>query len=72
MAGVRFAARIRDFFFLSSKASRLALEPTQPPMFPRGVKRPEREGNHSPPGSAEVKNDGAIPRLNHTSSLLST
>jgi hypothetical protein len=29
------------------------------------VKRPEREADHSPPSSAEVKNGGAIPPLPH-------
>jgi hypothetical protein len=32
------------------------------------VKQPEREADHSPPSSAEVKNDGAIPPLPHISS----
>jgi hypothetical protein len=32
-----------------------------------GVKQPEREADHSPPSSAEVKNHGAIPPLPHTS-----
>jgi hypothetical protein len=32
-----------------------------------GVKRPMREADHSPPTSAEVKNDGAIPPLPHMS-----
>jgi hypothetical protein len=31
-----------------------------------GVKRPEREADHSPPSSAQVKNDGATPPLPHT------
>jgi hypothetical protein len=33
-----------------------------------GVKRPGREGDQSPPSSAEVKNGGAIPSLAHMSS----
>jgi hypothetical protein len=33
-----------------------------------GVKRPGREADHSSPSSAEVKNDGAIRPLPHTSS----
>jgi hypothetical protein len=47
--------------FLFTTASRTALWPTQPPAqwvagaFSLGVKRPEREANHSPPSSAEVK-----------------
>jgi hypothetical protein len=32
----------------------------------RGVKRPEREPDHSPPPSAKVKSDGAIAPLPHT------
>jgi hypothetical protein len=36
------------------------------PVFP-GVKRSGREADHSPPSNAEVKNDGAIPQLPHTS-----
>jgi hypothetical protein len=50
--------------FLSATASRPALEPTQPPVqcvsgvlpLGVGVKRPWREGDHSPSSSAEVKN----------------
>jgi hypothetical protein len=59
--------------FLYSTASRPALSPTQPHIqwyrvLSAGVKRPGREGDHSPPASAEVKNGGAIPALPHTSS----
>jgi hypothetical protein len=32
------------------------------------VKRQRRKADHSPPSSAEVENDGAIPPLCHTSS----
>jgi hypothetical protein len=32
-------------------------------IFPRGVKRHGREADHSPPPSADVKKDGAIPPL---------
>jgi len=48
--------------FLFTTAYRLALCPTQPPIqlvsrvLSLGVKRPEREAEHSPPSSAEVKN----------------
>jgi hypothetical protein len=48
--------------FLFSTASRLALGPTQPPIqwileaLSPGPKRPGREGDHSRPSSAEVKN----------------
>jgi hypothetical protein len=43
-------------------ASRTALGPTQPPIqwvlggLSLGIKRPERESDHSPPSSAEVNN----------------
>jgi hypothetical protein len=46
--------------FVSSKASRPALGPTQPPMqwilgtLPPKAKRPEREAKHLPPCSDEV------------------
>jgi hypothetical protein len=49
--------------FLFTTASRPALEPTQPPIqwvpgaFSLGLKRPGREDDHSPPSSAEVKNE---------------
>jgi hypothetical protein len=45
---------------LFPKASRSALGPTQPHIqriFSRGVKRPGREADHSPPPSADDKND---------------
>jgi hypothetical protein len=54
-------------FYLFSTASRLVLGPTQSPIqwspgaFSVGVKRQRREVNHSPPSSAELRNDGAIP-----------
>jgi hypothetical protein len=53
---------------------RPAVGPTQPPIqwearaLSLGVKGLGREADHSPPSSAEVKNDGAIPPLSHTSS----
>jgi hypothetical protein len=55
-------------------ASRPALGPPQPPIqwvpgpLSLGVKRPEREANHSPPSSAEIKLRGAIPPLPNTPS----
>jgi hypothetical protein len=51
--------RVKNFLF--STASRPALGPTQPPIqwvpgaLSPGVKRQEREADHSPPISAEVK-----------------
>jgi hypothetical protein len=32
-----------------------------------GVKRPEREADHSPPSTAKIKKSGPIPPLPHTS-----
>jgi hypothetical protein len=55
-------------------SSRLALGSIQPPIqwvpsaLPKGVKRPEREADHLPPTSAEVKKRGCIHRLLHTPS----
>jgi hypothetical protein len=60
--------------FLSSTSSRLALGSTQPPIqlvsgaLSPGVKRPEREADHSPPNSAEVRNTWIYTSLPHTSS----
>jgi hypothetical protein len=53
-------------FFLFATASESAMGPTQRPIqwVPRvlslGLKRPEREAEHSPPSSADVKVRGAI------------
>jgi hypothetical protein len=50
-------------FIFTTAMSRTALGPTQPPIqwvpgaLPLGVKRPGREVDHSPPSSAEVKNE---------------
>jgi hypothetical protein len=57
--------------FLFFTAPRPALGPTQPHIqwVPRAISPgKEREADHSPPSSAEVKNDGAIPPLPHTPS----
>jgi hypothetical protein len=49
--------------FLFTTASRTALGPTQPPLqwvpgaLSLGVKRPGSEADHSPPSSAEIKNE---------------
>jgi hypothetical protein len=54
-----------------STLSRPALGPIHSPIqwvpraLSRGVKRPGCEAVDSPPSSAEVKNDGAIPPLPH-------
>jgi hypothetical protein len=59
---------------LFSRAFMPALEPTQPPIqwvpitLSRGLKRPGREADHSPPPNAEFKNGGVIPPLPYTSS----
>jgi hypothetical protein len=56
-----FDSRWRLGIFLFTIASRTALGPTQPPIkwvsraLSLGVKRLEREADHSPPSSAEVK-----------------
>jgi hypothetical protein len=58
-----FDPQQRQRIFLIASASRPALGPTQPcPMgtgvsFPGGKVRPGRDGDHSPPSSAEVKNE---------------
>jgi hypothetical protein len=68
-ARVRFPAGAREFFY--STASRLVLGPTQPPIqwvprvISRGIKRPGRESDNSPPSSIEFKNGGAMPLLSH-------
>jgi hypothetical protein len=57
--------------YLFSIASRPTLGRPQPPIqfvpgaLSRGVRRPGREADHSPPSSAEVKNGAAIPPLLH-------
>jgi hypothetical protein len=56
-----FDSQRRLGIFLFTTASRTVLGPTQPPIqwvpgaLSLGVKRPEREDDHSPPPSAEVK-----------------
>jgi hypothetical protein len=60
--------------FLYSTASSPAVKPTQQPIqwvmgtLSSGLKRPEREADHSPPSNAEVWKGGAISPLPHTSS----
>jgi hypothetical protein len=60
--GRGFESQQGQGIFLFTTASRTALGPTQLPIqwVPRalslGVKRPEREADHSPPPSADVKN----------------
>jgi hypothetical protein len=69
-----FHSRQEQHILLYSAASRQTLGPNQPPIqwvpetiSPR-VKRQRRDAHHSPPSSAEVKNDGAIPPFSHMSS----
>jgi hypothetical protein len=59
-AGVRTPTEVEDF----SSNLCLALGPTQPPIqwvagssFPRDKARPERDADHSPPSSADVKEE---------------
>jgi hypothetical protein len=57
-----FGSRQGLEIFLFTTASKMALEPTQPPIqwvpgvLSFGVKRPGREADHSPPSTAEEKN----------------
>jgi hypothetical protein len=70
-ARVQFPAG--EEIFLCSTVARLTLGLTQPFVqwvlgaLSPGVEHPGNEADHSPPSSAEVKNDGAIPPLQHTS-----
>jgi hypothetical protein len=65
MTGAHFPVRAVIFLFT---VSRQALGPTKHPI--QWLKRPEREGDHSPPSISDVKNSGAIPPLPDTSSRL--
>jgi hypothetical protein len=67
---VQFLA-VQDFSLLHSIQINSVAYPTSCPMgirgsFPR-LKRQERDADHSPPCSAEVKKSGAIPSLPHMS-----
>jgi hypothetical protein len=61
-----FPGRYKIFLF--STGSRSAVGPTQLPILwvSRAIS-PERETDHSPPSSAEVKNGGAISLPSHVS-----
>jgi hypothetical protein len=69
-AGVLFSVGESDFLY--STLSRPALELTQPPIqwvqgvLSPGVKRQEREADHSPPCSVKVENNGTMPALPYT------
>jgi hypothetical protein len=72
--GAGFHTRQRPEIFLYSTMFEVTLEPTKPPiqwtpgaLFP-GIRRQQREADHSPSSSAEVKSVGATPPLSHTSS----
>jgi hypothetical protein len=61
---LRFDPRQRQRIFPLASVSRPALGPTQPPvqwvtgvLLPGGKARPGRDAGHSPPSSAEVKNE---------------
>jgi hypothetical protein len=72
LTGLPIADGARIFLFFM--AFRSSLRPTKPTVqrvheiiFP-GIKRPEREADHSSPYSAEVKNDADINLLTYSSS----
>jgi hypothetical protein len=57
-----------SYFTLPFTAFRPDLGPTHPPIqWVPGVKRLDRETDHSPPSGADVRNGGGIPLLPHTS-----
>jgi hypothetical protein len=73
MAGVRFPAGA-SFFSSPKRPDQLRVPPSllsKGYLSPR-VKRQRHEADQSPPSSAEVENDEAIPPLHHTSSWRDT
>jgi hypothetical protein len=58
---IRFLTEATDFLF-PRRPNWLWAPPRA--LYP-GVNSPEREANHSPPSSVEVKNSGALPPLPH-------
>jgi hypothetical protein len=71
VAGVQFPAGVTDFSLFHSVQVGPGAHPASYPMVMRVslpyLKRPEREADHSPPSSAEVKNGEAVRPLSHTS-----
>jgi hypothetical protein len=71
---LRFDYRKEKEIFIFFTASILVLRPTQPPFqwvpgsIYLGVRRLEREADHSSSSIAEIKKYGAVPPLFHTSS----
>jgi hypothetical protein len=60
--GVRSPAGVKDFFSILSVQTSSGAHPTSCPMgtgghFPGGKAQPGRDADHSPPSSAEVKNE---------------
>jgi hypothetical protein len=73
MGVLGFDSQLELGIFLFTTVSRMALEPTQPPIqwvpgvLSLGVKQPGREADHSPPPSAGGQRmSGAIPPLPNT------
>jgi hypothetical protein len=71
LARVRFPAGAIDFSLLHVVQTGSGADPASYPMgtgaLSPGVRRPGREADHSSLSNAEVKNNGAIPPLPHTS-----
>jgi hypothetical protein len=69
--GIRFPAGVEDFSLLQSIQTSSGAWSTSYPKDIRGsfsrVKWQRHKTDHSPPSSAKVKNDGAVPPLPHTS-----
>jgi hypothetical protein len=74
--GIRFLTGATDSPLIHNIL--IGFGPTQPPIqwvrvgsFSEGVKPQEHIADHSPPSSAKVKNDEAVPPLPHSSSWYS-
>jgi hypothetical protein len=72
MARVRFPPESRGFSVLHRVQTGVGAHPASYPMDTeecfKGVKRPRRETDYSPPSSAEAKNGGAVLSLPQTAS----